>query len=104
MKYEELIQHAETCQMAADELAHDFSNFIEKNKQIATFQSYCDFNLAFIYSVAPEVILHIEAIEFLNNNRQNLKRKLTVKELLRFDLLINHFKPETFDDFKKLVQ
>lgn len=104
MKYNDLKQHAEMCQMAADEMAHNFTDFIEKNKEIAIFQSNCDFNLSFIYSIAPEVVLHIESIEFLNKNRTNLKRKLSVKELLRFDFLINHYKPGNFEEFKKLLK
>jgi hypothetical protein len=104
MNYTELTQHAEMCQMAADEMAHNFIDFIEKSKQISLFQSHCDFNLAFIYSTAPEVILHIESVAFLNENRSNFKRKLSLKELLRFDFLINYYKLETFNEFKNLLK
>ena len=103
MKYNELKQHAETCQMAADEMAYQLTSFTERSNTIAVFQSFCDFNLFWLYSIAPEVILHIETIRFLVENSQHLKRKLSVKELLNYDLIIGIKQPETFKDFKNEI-
>ena len=104
MNYNELQKHAETCQMAADELAHDYSDYLTKSSILARFQSYCEPNLFFIYSVWPEVILHIESIDFLLKNKDRFKRKISLKELLRFDFIINSNKPETFEEFKILLK
>lgn len=103
MKYNELKQHAETCQIAADEMAYEFTDFIERSNCIAVFQSFCDFNLQWIYSIHPEIILHIETIIFLSENSKYIKRKLSIKELLFYDLIFIIKKPETFEDFKKLI-
>ena len=104
MTYNELQKHAESCQMAADELAHDYSDYLTKSSILARFQSHCEANLFFIYSVWPEVILHIESIDFLLKNKERFKRKLKLNELLRFDFLINTEKPGNFDDFTKLLK
>lgn len=104
MNYTELKQHAETCQMAADELAHGYSDYLTKSSILARFQSHCEPNLFFIYSVWPEVVLHIESIEFLLKNKERFKRKIKLNELLRFDFIINSEKPENFDEFAKLLK
>jgi len=103
MNYNELKQHAETCQMEADQMAHEFTDFIERSNCIAVFQSFCDFNLQFVYSVEPEIVLHIDTIRFLSENSKHLKRKISIKELLFYDLIIQLKTPETFEDFKKLI-
>lgn len=104
MNYNELKIHAETCQMAADEMAHDFNDYLIKSNILSVFQSHCDFNLFFIYSIYPEVILHIKTIEFLNKYKSNFKRKITIKELFKFDLIINCYNPSNFDDFKRRIK
>lgn len=103
MKYNELKQHAEMCQMAADEMAYQLTDLIDKDKLLSIFQSHCNFNLFWVYSIAPEVVLHISSIEFLNENSKHFKRKLSIKELLNYDLVINLKEPENFNDFKKHV-
>jgi len=103
MNYSELTQHAEMCQMAADEMAYQLTDLIERDKILSIFQSQCNFNLFWLYSIAPEVVLHIKTIEFLNNNSDNFKRKLSIKELLNYDLVINLKEPYNFNDFKKQV-
>ncbi len=104
MNYNELKIHAETCQMAADEMAHGFNDYLYKSNHLSIFQSHCNFNLYFIYSIEPEVILHIKTIEFLNEHRINFKRKISIKELFKFDLIVNCFNPDNFEDFKKRIK
>jgi hypothetical protein len=84
-------------------MAHQFTNHIETVKTLASFQSFCDFNLFWLYSIAPEVVLHIETIRFLSENAKHLKRKLSIKELLNYDLIIGIKHPETFEDFKNEI-
>ena len=103
MNYNELKEHAEMCQMAADEMAFKFSDYMDKSKTLAIFQSKCDFNIFFIYSIAPEVVLHIESIFFMKKNIEKFKRKITLKEILRFDFIINLNKPNSFDEFIKFI-
>ncbi len=104
MNYNELQKHAESCQMAADELAHDYSDYLTKSSILARFQSHCESNLFFVYSIAPEIILHIESIDFLLKHKEKFKRKISLKELLRFDFIINSNKPETFEEFVDLLK
>lgn len=104
MNYNELQKHAETCQMAADELAHDFTDYLLKSEVLSRFQSHCEPNLFFIYSIWPEFILHIESIDFMLKNKERFKRKLKLDELLRFDFLINAYKPKKFDDFALILK
>lgn len=104
MTYNELQKHAESCQMAADELAHDFLDYLNKSGILSRFQSHCESNLFFVYSIYPEVILHIESINFLLKHKEKFKRKISLKELLRFDFIINSNKPETFEDFVDLLK
>lgn len=103
MKYKELLKHSESCQLAADEMAFNTLKITTEINILAPFQSFCDFNLFWLYSIAPEVILHIDTVEFFLNNREHLKRKLTIKEMLRYDLIFGIYKPETFNEFKKHV-
>jgi len=98
MKYNELKQHAEMCQMAADEMAYQFTDFIDKSGTLSIFQSICDFNLFWIYSIAPEVVLHIKTIEFLKENIKHFKRKISIPELMIFDTAIMTKQPENFGE------
>jgi hypothetical protein len=100
MIYIELKKHASDCQIAADEMAYK----LIKIETISVVQSICDFNLSWLYQEAPEVILHFESIKFLQKNIKQFKRKLTIKEILKFDFLIYWNKPKDFEQFKKLVK
>lgn len=104
MNYKELQQHAEMCQMAADEMAYDFTDYLHRSDILARFQSHAEPNLFFIYSIWPELILHIESIEFLLQHKVNLKRKLRLSEILKFDFIINSEKPETWEHFKSMIK
>lgn len=104
MKYKELLHHAEMCQLAADEISFKYINEAHEISILCRFQSHCDFNLFWLYSISPEVVLHIGSIEFLQNNSDKFKRKLTIKEILKYDSLIGWNKPETFSDFLKLIK
>lgn len=104
MNYNQLQEHAETCQMAADEMAHDFTDYMHKSGILARFQSHAEPNLFFVYSIWPELIIHIDSIDFLLQHKDRLKRKLKLAELLKFDFIINSEKPETWEEFTKLLK
>jgi len=98
MNYNELKQHAEMCQMSADEMAFNFIKFTNEVFELSKFQSKCDFNLFWIYSLSP-IFVRINTIIFLNSYIEKFKRKITIKELLIYDSIINLINPETFEDF-----
>lgn len=98
MNYNELKKYAEMCQMAADEMAFNFIKFTNEVFELFKFQSKCDFNLFWIYSISP-VFVRIDTIIFLNSYIDKFKRKITIKELLIYDSIINLINPKTFDDF-----
>ena len=104
MNYNELKQHAEMCQIAADEMAYSFTDYLRKSDILARFQSHVEPNLFFIHSIWPELIIHIDSIDFLLQHKDRLKRKLKLAELLKFDFIINSEKPETWDEFTKLLK
>lgn len=99
MNYNELKEHASECQIAADEISFTFLKMEEQANTLAVFQSVCDFNIFWLYSIAPEVVLHINSIELLKSGIKSFKRKLSIAEILKFDFIINLEKFETFEDF-----
>ena len=103
MKREELEKYTSELEMEIDHISYTLLKFKELYDELKMFQSKCDFNLFWLYNLAPEVILHIDSIKFLNLNIQVFKRKLTTKEMLKYDYLINYYKPSSFDEFKKLI-
>ena len=100
MNYKELKQHASDCQLAADEIAGKFI----KMESISIVQSICDFNLSWLYQLSPEVLIHSSTIEFLMENIKNFKRKITIQEMLNYDLLITCKNINTFEEFKQLFK
>lgn len=103
MKYNELKIHASNCQIAADEIAVKLINQVEIFSNISIFQSLCNFNLFWLYSISPEVALHIKSIKFLVENKNFFKRNITIKELLFYDAIIVYNKIDSFDDFKSII-
>lgn len=104
MKKEQLEKYTSEIELELYELAFNQIKINEEFKILSRFQSHCDFNLFWLYSVAPEVVLHISSIEFLLTIKSNFKRKLTMKEVLNYDFIIGIKKPGTFDDFKKCLK
>lgn len=103
MKKGQLEIYASQIEMELYQIAFNEVRFREVFDNLIVFQSFCYFNLFWLYSIAPEVVLHIETVEFFLNNRNHLKRKLTIKEMLKYDLIFGIYKPETFNEFKKHV-
>jgi len=96
--------HVSHFQMAADEMA---SQLIEQKRAfnaISVFQSRCDFNLSWLYQLSPEVVLHVDSIEFLADNVRMFKRKLKVPEILRYDFLIRNNGIKDFNQFKTMIK
>lgn len=104
MNKEKLESYTAGIEIELYELAFNMIRINEEIKLLSRFQSHCDFNLFWLYSIAPEVILHLSSIEFLLSIKSNFKRKLTAKELLNYDLIIGLKQPATFDEFKMLIQ
>jgi len=100
MNYKELEYFASTCQMAADEIASKLITQQEIFSNISIFQSSCEFNLYWLYQISPEVVLHFNSIAFLCKYKDEFNRKISIKEILRFDEIIEHLDVKTFEDFK----
>lgn len=103
MKYKELEHHASSCQIAADEMAIQLIEQKRVFNAISVFQSRCDFNLSWLYQLSPEVVLHVDSVEFLADNVRMFTRKLKVPEILRYDFLIMNNEITTFSQFKKSI-
>ena len=89
-------------QLAADEMAFTLIKQQREFGLISIFQSYCDFNLSWLFQISPMAI-RIKSLEFLVENKHFFKRKLSIKEVLYFDSVINNCNPETFNEFKKMI-
>lgn len=103
MKKEQLEIYTSGIEIELYELAYNQIQINNEFKIIAPFQSHCDFNLFWLYSIAPGVVVHLESVEFLNKFSNQFKRKLTIKELIKYDFLIYWNKPGDFNEFKKLI-
>ena len=100
MKHKDLQHHASNCQIAADEMAF---KMIKQNK-ISVAQSVCDFNLSWLYQISPEVLIHIDSIDFIIKHIREFKRKIKLKEMIRFDSIIYHNEPKNFTEFVELFK
>lgn len=90
-------------QIEADSLAIQLLNIKEVFGLISVVQSVCDFNLSWLYSVSPNVVVHEYSLTFFCKNIKMFKRKLTINEFMRFDTIVNHNEPKDFDEFKSLI-
>jgi hypothetical protein len=97
MKINELFKYAENCQMEADKMAYQL-NLIGR---LALVQSICNFNLFWLSELSP-LICRNKVIDFMFENRQEFKRKLSVDEFLKADLLITKFEITDFKHFKTM--
>jgi len=100
MNYKELENHASSCQMAADEMA---VNLIRQQTAMIV-QSVCDFNIFMLYNISPEIILRFKTIEFFKDNIKQFKRKLTMKEALKFDSVIHINQINDWKEFIKFIK
>ena len=100
MRKEQLECYASQLEIELNQIAFNEIKFREVYESLVVFQSFCDFNLFWLYSIEPEVILHINTIKWLLKNI-TIKRKLSEKELLNYDLIISLIEPTNIDEFKK---
>ena len=103
MKYKDLEHHASSCQIAADEIAIKIIEQERAFNAISVFQSMCDFNLSWLYHVSPEVFIHIETIVFLADNINKFKRKVSIKEIVKFDYVLELNEIKDFKHFKNML-
>lgn len=90
-------------QMESDRLAIYVLDIKKTFGLISVAQSICDFNLSWLYSLSPNVVVHEHSLTFFCENIKMFKRKLTIKEFMRFDTIVNHNEPKDFDEFKSLI-
>ena len=83
------------------ELAINQNDFNEKFFILSRFQSNCNFNLFWLYSISPEIIIHIERLKLLSEIK--FKRKLSIKELLHYDFILGLSEVNTIEDFKNFL-
>jgi hypothetical protein len=103
MNYKQLKIYAETCQIEADKMAFRLIEQQEIFRIISTVQSICDFNLVWLYSISPGVVIHKYSLKFLSDNVKYFNRKLSIKEMIKFDGAIHINKPKDFNQFKKAM-
>lgn len=101
MKYKELEHWAATCEMEADNMAIQLIEQKRVFNAISVFQSKCDFNLSWLYQLSPEVVLHVDSLEFLADNVKMFTRKLKVPEIVRYDFIIRNNEIKDFNQFKR---
>lgn len=94
-----LLQSIEALQADADMMAYRLV-FAGKLAQI---QSICDFNVFWLSEISP-LIVAPETVDFIVHNIKHIKRKLTVNEFLDAEFIIKCFRPENWNDFKKVFQ
>jgi hypothetical protein len=102
MDFKQLQYHASDCQIAADEMAYNLLQQNEIFKSISVFQSRCSFNLFWLYQISPEIFIHLETIKFLSKHINKFKRKIGIKEMVKYDLIITRNEINNFTDFKNL--
>lgn len=101
--YKRLMKHAESCQEEADKTAYQLTKLIEDVSVLVSVQSICDFNLFWLYEISS-VVIHDATILFLDENKKEFKRKLSISELIQFDGIITHNNINDFNHFKELVK
>ena len=103
MNYKQIKQHAESCQNAADEIAFTLIQEREFNKKLNVFQDYANFN---VHQTIGQFRLYLDAVDFINRNGKELKRKFELVEFLKFGMELRlkrlAFKVETFEQFKDI--
>ena len=102
MNKTQLQQLASECQIATDEMAITLIEQNEIFQTISILQSNCEFNLFWLYQISPGVVLHSDTIKFLSDNINKFNRKITIKEIIKFDWIYQLNDIEDFEDFKLL--
>ena len=100
---ERINYHVSHFQLAADEMANKLMEQERAFNAISVFQSMCDFNLSWLYHVSPEVFIHIETIVFLADNINKFKRKVSIKEIVKFDYVLELNEIKDFKHFKNML-
>ncbi len=103
MNYTDLRKFASEQQMESDEMAIKLIEQQEIFGIISVTQSICDFNLAWLYSISPEVVIHESSLKFLHDNIKEFKRKLTIDEIMEYDSIINCYNPKNFKEFRECL-
>lgn len=101
---DELKYHASYCQEQADEMAFNIVSQNEIFQSISIFQSRCDFNLFWLYQISPEIFIHLETIRFLAEHIKKFNRKIEIKDLVIYDLIITRNEINNFNDFKNMIK
>jgi hypothetical protein len=94
-----LMQSIEGLQSDADMMAY---RLVFAGK-LARVQSVCEFNIFWLSEVSP-LIVAPETVDFMTHNLKHIKRKLTVNEFLDAEFIIKCFRPENWNEFKKIFQ
>lgn len=101
--YKRLMQHAESCQVEADQTSYQIATMLDEVSLLAAVQSICDFNLFWLAGISP-VIVYTKTLEFLLEHKSEFKRKLSIREMIEFDYIISHNTLNNFDEFRRLLR
>jgi hypothetical protein len=93
MKFEQRIA-IESLQTEADHMAFR----LLKIQELMQVQSLCDFNIFWLRDVSP-LLVDQKTVDFLLENREKFRRKLSVKEFINADFLLKNFKISNFTEF-----
>lgn len=86
-------------QISNDEMAYRFVK-MEKMLQI---QSICDFSVFWMDGLTFYGISQM-TLDFLIENKGKFKRKITSREFVKYDLLINYKEPGSVEELKNLIK
>lgn len=80
---------------------------LNEQKKFSILNDFVDFNASLTLPFICPLIVKMNAIDFLIKNSNDLKRKLTIIELIEFSdklslLNISGMNPKNFDEFKKI--
>ena len=87
-------------QITADELAYTIISERELTGKLSLIQSVCDFNVFWLYQL-PYTTIRTKFIDFMSENADKFKRKISIKEALRIDSVIYFNDINSIEDLKK---
>ncbi len=98
MKKEELIEVLSGVQLEADKMAY----MIIRLEKLARIQSICSFNVFWIDTLSP-LVLSPKVMDFLIENQEKFKRKLSVREFFALDLIVKYY-DVTIDELRERMK
>lgn len=65
-------------------------------------QEICDFNVYWLASISP-LMIREHALGFFVLNRDKFKRKMKVREFMRYEMILTHGEYNTWEEFAQRI-